>query len=170
MEMQTYIGTKIVKLCAMNKIEYCNYRGWMLPGNEDGEEKGYLVEYLDGGKPNDKHHNGYISWAPKEQADNAYRKTDGLPLGLAIEALKKGYRIARHGWNGKDMYVVLMDGYPDGVVANEETCLKHRLEPNCGSVVRISPYLALYNAQGNISTWAPSVNDALAEDWYIVDF
>jgi hypothetical protein len=170
MKMQTYIGTKMVKLGEMNKSEYCEYRGWKLPSNEDGKAKGYLVEYLDKGKPNDERHKGYISWTPEEQANNAYRKTDGLPLGLAIEALKKGYRIARHSWNSKYMYVVLMDGYPDGVIANEETCLKHRLEPNCGSIVRINPYLALYNAQGNISTWAPSVNDALTEDWYIVGF
>lgn len=44
----------------------------MLPTNEDGGDEGYLVEYLDGGKPNDDRHAGYISWSPKAQFEAAY--------------------------------------------------------------------------------------------------
>lgn len=93
--MQTYIGTKIVKLSPMTRADYNNYRGWQLPADENGADEGYLVEYADGGKPNDARHEGYISWSPKAQADAAYRPADGLPFGLAIEAAKLGKRIAR---------------------------------------------------------------------------
>ena len=56
----------------MNRLDYNAYRGWELPADEDGADDGYLVEYLDGGKPNDTRHEGYISWSPKAQFDNGY--------------------------------------------------------------------------------------------------
>ena len=87
----------------MTRAAYNDYRAWDLPANENGDDEGYLVEYTDGGKPNDARHDGYISWSPKEQFDNAYRSTEGgMTFGLALEALKKGMSVARHGWNGKD--------------------------------------------------------------------
>ena len=72
--MKTYIGTKVVKLLPMTRGEYNDYRGWAYPEGEDQSARGYLVEYTDGGKPNDDRHKGYISWSPKEQADKAYRE------------------------------------------------------------------------------------------------
>ena len=72
--MTLYVGTKIVKATPMTRAEYNKYRAWALPANEDGADEGYLVEYTDGGKPNDARHPGYISWSPKEQFDNAYRE------------------------------------------------------------------------------------------------
>lgn len=56
----------------MNRLAYNNYQGWDMPENEDGNDQGYMVEYIDGGKPNHKAHKGYISWTPKEQFDNGY--------------------------------------------------------------------------------------------------
>lgn len=70
--MNTYIGTKIINATPMNRADYNFYRGWSLPADENGADEGYLVEYLDGGKPNHPDHAGYISWSPKEQFDNAY--------------------------------------------------------------------------------------------------
>ena len=63
---------KKVIVIAMNRLAYNAYRGWELPEDEDGSDEGYLVEYLDGGKPNHPDHKGYISWSPKEQFDNGY--------------------------------------------------------------------------------------------------
>ncbi|NYS34802.1 DUF2829 domain-containing protein, partial [Streptococcus danieliae] len=103
-----YIGTKLVKLQPMTRAEYNAYRGWELPDDEDGADAGYLVEYMDGGKPNMVGHDGYVSWSPKAQADAAYRETNGMPFGMAVEALKKGARVARAGWNGKGMFVYMV--------------------------------------------------------------
>lgn len=74
--MKTYIGTKIINATPMNRADYNTYRDWVLPTNEDGGDEGYLVEYMDGGKPNDSRHDGYISWSPAAQFDAAY-----LPIG-----------------------------------------------------------------------------------------
>lgn len=146
-----YIETKLINAEPMTRAEYNTFRGWELPSNEDGTDEGYLVEYLDGGKPNTSTHIGYVSWSPKEQFEAAYRKTTGLSFGLAVEALKKGYKVARSGWNGKDMFVFLVPGsqfkvsrlpllgiYPEG------TDINYR------------PHMDLRTADGSIATWAPS--------------
>lgn len=71
--MKKYVGTKELKAIPMNKEKYCQYRQWEVPLNENPKEEGYLVEYLDGGKPNDERHLGYISWSPKDVFEKAYK-------------------------------------------------------------------------------------------------
>ena len=93
--MVAYIGTKSVLATAMTRQEYVDYRGWQLPENEDGCEPVYLVEYTDGGKPNDDRHAGYITMSPKEVFDNAYRQDGSLTFGDALAALKQGKKVAR---------------------------------------------------------------------------
>jgi hypothetical protein len=162
--MKTYIGTKIVKMKPMTRAAYNAFRGWELPANERGADEGYLVEYTDGGKPNVDGHAGYVSWTPKEQADAAYRETAGLTLGLAIEAMKKGLRVARAGWNGKGMfaYLVPANAYPAQTGAAKAFFGE-------GALVPYNAYMALKGADDTVSTWAPSGCDALAEDWLIIE-
>lgn len=74
--MQQFVTTKIVNGTPMTRQEYSDFRGWQLPSDENGEDEGYLVEYLDGGKPNVESHKGYVSWSPKDVFERA-----SLPLG-----------------------------------------------------------------------------------------
>lgn len=74
--MQHFIGTKRLLAQPMNRADYNSYRGWELPKDEDGSDAGYLVEYLDGGKPNDDRHGGYISWSPQDVFERAYKQYD----------------------------------------------------------------------------------------------
>lgn len=161
--MKTYIGTKIVRMQPMTRAEYNAFRGWTLPADENGADAGYLVEYTDGGKPNVPSHAGYVSWSLKEQADVAYRETTGLTFGLAMEAMKKGARIARAGWNGKGMFVYLVpaNSYP----AQTGAAKAHFGD---GGMVPYNAYMALKGADNTVNTWAPSGSDALAEDWAVL--
>lgn len=79
--MKTYIGTKVLKAKPMTKQEYCDYRGWKVPEDEDPNEPVYLVEYEPDpkSKPNHPDHKGYISMSPKFVFDKAYTEIDGLP-------------------------------------------------------------------------------------------
>ena len=70
-----YIGTKSVLATTMTRGEYNEYRGWQIPENEDPSERGYLVEYVDGGKPNDERHKGYISWSPADVFERSYKQS-----------------------------------------------------------------------------------------------
>ncbi|MBN3848160.1 DUF2829 domain-containing protein [Paraburkholderia sp. Ac-20342] len=162
--MKLHIGTKLVNLQPMTRQEYNDFRGWVLPLNEIGSDEGYLVEYLDGGKPNTTEYAGYVSWSPKAQADAAYRAADGLPFGLAVEAAKKGQRIARLGWNGKGQFVyyVPANSYPVQTGAA-------KAHFGDGSMVPYNAYLALKGVDDTVSTWAPSISDCLADDWQIIE-
>lgn len=62
-----YTGSKIVGGKPMSRGDFLNYFNRDLdPEVENAAEAGYLVEYLDGGKPNHPDHTGYISWSPAD--------------------------------------------------------------------------------------------------------
>lgn len=83
--MNKYIGTKELLAKPMTRGEYNEYRGWELPENENQDDKGYLVEYLDGGKPNDSRHAGYISWSPADVFEKTYKTVDTLLDRVKLE-------------------------------------------------------------------------------------
>ena len=161
--MELYIGTKLVRAVPMGRQAYNDFRGWDLPADEEGDDQGYLVEYLDGGKPNTDQYAGYVSWSPAEQFDNAYSLTDGISFGLAVDGMKRGYKVARHGWNGKDMFIFLVDGSQFKV--NRPPLLGIYKE---GEDITYKAHIDMRHADGSIGTWSPNSNDALATDWYIV--
>lgn len=86
-----------------------------------------------------------------------------MNFGDAIKELKLGKRLQRTGWNGKGLFIYLVPAasYPVQTGAAKE----HFGE---GAMVPYAAYLALKNVDETVSTWAPSINDTLAEDWQIV--
>lgn len=161
---QLYIGTKLINAEPMTRAAYNTFRGWELPADENGDDEGYLVEYLDGGKPNTTTHSGYVSWSPKEQFDNAYRKTSGLSFGLAVEALKKSFKVARTGWNGKGMFLFLVSGSTFKV--SRAPLLGIYTE---GTEINYHAHIDMKTVDGTIVPWLASQTDVLADDWYIVE-
>ena len=162
--MVAAIGTKAVNAKPMTRQEYNDFRGWQLPENENGADEGYLVEYQDG-EPNTTEYKGYVSWSPKAQFDNAYQDvTKGVSFGHAVELLKAGNRVAREGWNGKGMFVYFVP--PASYPVQTGAAKAHFGE---GAMVPYNAYMAIKNVNETVSTWVPSVNDCLAEDWQIVE-
>ena len=159
-----YIGTKMINAEPMTRAAYNVFRGWELPADENGDDEGYLVEYLDDGKPNTTTHAGYVSWSPKEQFDNAYRKTSGMSFGLAVEAVKKGKKIARAGWNGKGMFLFLVPGSTFKV--NRAPLLGIYPE---GTEINYHSHIDMKTADGTIVPWLASQTDVLADDWIAVE-
>nr|WP_306292000.1 DUF2829 domain-containing protein [Bacillus sonorensis] len=87
--------------------------------------------------------------------------TKGMEFGTALFLLKKGYKVARRGWNGKGMflYYVPANSYP----AQTEAAKEH-----FGDMVDYGAYIAMKTAQGNVVPWLASQTDVLAEDWEII--
>lgn len=85
-----------------------------------------------------------------------------MNFGKALEAVKEGKRIARKGWNGKGMYVYY-------IPASSYKACTEVARKEFGDMVPYNPYFAIKNVNNTVSTWVPSVNDCLAEDWYIVE-
>lgn len=113
--MKTYIGTKIIeavpairKGCKVYEKDQPIAMG-MVP-----DEEGYKVCYPD----------GYESFSPKAVFEEAYRPIDSMNFGLAIEAMKKGKKCRRAGWNGKNQHIELASAIsytsPAGTIVNAE--------------------------------------------------
>lgn len=151
--MEKYLGVKLIEAEPQTKFEPIDRNGHTYPIINDG----YKVVYPD----------GYVSWSPKDVFEEAYRRIDNLTFGLAIEALKKGFKVARKGWNGKGMFVVYQKGYPQGIPCNIQTAKAWGLHE--GDLFKCEPYLQIKMVNGSHSMWVPSINDVLAEDWEIVE-
>lgn len=128
-----YIGTKEIVAWRQEK---------------DGQP-GYAVKYAD----------GYTSWSPRDIFEAAYRVTEGpaqfLTFGDAVHFLKQGKRVARHGWNGKGMWLEIQ-------------------RPDAHSKMTL-PYLYLNypndsaNTPGARVPWLASQTDVLCEDWVVLE-
>ena len=162
--MKSFIGTKMILARPMGRGEYNAYRGWVCPADENPEDEGFLVEYVDGGKANHPAHAGYISWSPKDVFERAYRPSSGLTFGDALQALKAGKRVARVGWNGKGMFVYYVRAA--AYLAQSEVAKAYFGE---NAYVSYAPYLALKGVDERVSPWVPSINDVLAEDWVVLE-
>ncbi len=172
--MQQYYGTKNIAAKPMTRAEYNAFRGWTLPANENGADEGYLVEYLDGGKPNVEGFTGYVSWSPKEQFDNAYQPVTAMSFGHAIAALEAGHKVSRAGWNGRGMwlYLVPANSYPAQTEAAKGYWKERQpiqSENMTAIMVPYGAYIAMKTATENVIPWLASQTDVLAKDWGIVE-
>lgn len=164
--MQEFYGTKKVRATEMTREEYNVLRGWDLPADEDGRDEGFLVEYQDGGTPNHADFKGYVSWSPKTQFINAYQPTNGLSFGHAVQALKEGRKVARSGWNGKDMFLYYVPANKYPADRNKNGTMVGLFDDD---LVPYGAYIAMKTAQNNVVPWLASQTDVLADDWTITD-
>lgn len=76
-------------------------------------------------------------------------------IGWAIKQMHNGSRVTRPGWNGKGMFLFLINNwtYTDGKQDNF---------PNL-------PFIAMKTADNKVVPWLASQTDALAMDWMIYE-
>lgn len=154
--MKQYIGTKIIEaepayrcMDGHGHITITDDLPVAFP-NFPSVEDGYRVRYAD----------GYVSWSPKEAFEEAYRPTDAMNFGLAIEAAKRGAKIARRGWNGKGQYVELASAISYVTPGEETVNAEHEAIGNRA--------FAFVGSSGVQMGWLASQADMLADDWHIV--
>ena len=158
-EYKQYIRCHIVKATPMTRGCYNKLRGWEMPANENPDDEGYHIIYPD----------AYESWCPKAQFEAAGRPVDGMTFGMAIEKMKRGFKVARKGWNGKGMYIWMMSY----AVVQAEWCkephLKELAESNGGQIECLGS-IRMKTADNKVLTgWLASQTDMLSEDWCIVE-
>jgi hypothetical protein len=141
--METYIGTMIIRAIPMTRESVEE----LLNRNIGDEPKGdgYFVQYED----------GHQTWRPKDVFDKTYRRLDLLTFGLAIEALKSGFKVARSGWNEKGLWLDLQVSDEDSDMALPCIYLNHS-----GSA---------RNTPNTRVLWDAPHTDIFAEDWHIVE-
>lgn len=135
----------------MTRGEYNTYRGWAIPENENPADEGYLVVYPD----------GYESWCPKAQFEEAGRPIDGMTFGIAIDACRyKGAKIQRANWNGEGQYV---EYKVVEVCYSEESKLVQ-------SYAFVFHFVNRKTGETGIQVgWLASQADMAADDWRIVE-
>lgn len=154
LELAKYIGTKLIKAKPMTRGEYNEYRGWKIPENENPQDEGYLVVYVDS--------DDYVSWSPKDVFERAYRSFDGgMTFGGALELMKMGFKVARKGWNGKGQYIQLATGISYKSASGEIVNCEHDAIGNKA--------IAFVGTSGVQMGWLASQADMLADDWKVVE-
>lgn len=78
----THVGQKVIHAKPMIRGDYCDLRGWNVPEDEMADDRGYMVEYADGGDPNIGGYTGYVSWSPKDVFEKAY----GSPIRQPVRS------------------------------------------------------------------------------------
>lgn len=93
-----------------------------------------------------------------------------MNFGQAIDALKAGSKVARQGWNGKGMWLILVPGTEEAQL-REGTPYQAALNQNSCEIL---PHIDMWtiNASGRramLPGWLASQSDMLADDWVIVE-
>jgi hypothetical protein len=86
-----------------------------------------------------------------------------MNFGDALAALKAGQKVAREGWNGKGMFLFLVQGSTFQV--NRPPLLGIYPE---GTTINYHAHIDMKTAQDTVVPWLASQTDVLAEDWVIV--
>lgn len=81
-------------------------------------------------------------------------------IGWAVKLMRDGKRVARQGWNGKDMFLFLVPGSTFQV--NRAPLLGIYAE---GTEINYHSHVDMRTADGKIVPWLCSQSDLLAEDW-----
>lgn len=89
---------------------------------------------------------------------------EGMTFSRALELVKEGKRVARAGWNGKGMFIFLVNG--SKFIVNREPLLSIMGE---GTEVQYHAHVDMKTADGQVVPWLCSQTDMLAEDWCVVD-
>jgi hypothetical protein len=112
-----------------------------------------------------KYEDGYTSWSPDEAFKPAYRVAEGpnqyLTFGDAVHFLKLGKRVARRGWNGKGMWLAIVEGCE--YMPKTDNGAVHAL--GCEKL----PWIGMKTADHKFVPWLASQTDVLAEDWTIME-
>lgn len=80
-------------------------------------------------------------------------------FGDTIKYLKRGMKLKRKGWNGKDQSLVYIDPYNNG-----QFDLKEKVP-----LGTFYPYIAIKTNYNAIVPWFASQTDMLADDWVFAD-
>jgi len=76
----------------------------------------------------------------------------------ALNLMKDDHKVARSGWNGKDMWICI-------ITADDYTLPTVIRKKMTGPLL---PWIGMKTAQGGFVPWLASQTDILADDWILV--
>lgn len=87
----------------------------------------------------------------------------GANFSSALDWLKSGLKVTRAGWNGKGMFVFLVQGSQFHV--NRPPLLGIYPE---NTLINYLPHIDMKTVDGKVVPWVASHSDLLASDWSVV--
>jgi hypothetical protein len=87
-----------------------------------------------------------------------------MNFSQALDEIKAGKKVARSGWNGKNMFVFLVPG--SRFTVNRAPLLGIYPE---GTEIDYHAHVDMRTATGQIVPWLVSQTDLLADDWDVVN-
>ena len=88
---------------------------------------------------------------------------DNKTFGGALEALKAGQKVSRAGWNGKGMFLFVIQGSNDIAKLQGYGFGESLGEPTFRDAIFMK------TVDNQLVPWTASQTDVLAEDWQVVD-
>ena len=87
---------------------------------------------------------------------------ENMNFSQALDLIKQGQTVQRKGWNGKGMFIFLVNGSTFQV--NREPLSTHFGE---GTTVNYHAHVDMNTADGQVVPWLCSQTDMLADDWQL---
>ena len=100
-----------------------------------------------------------------------------MNFSQALDSLKLGSKIQREGWNGKGMYLTLVQGYPVNGHLNADSVDSEVEGETQGKAGQMLSHIVMKTAgdsqfwgagYSDYVPWLASQTDILAEDWNIL--
>lgn len=140
---------------------------WFMPGWKDGD---YTIKV--------QLATGEVVSSPfidKYGARTDWTLAEGLGFDAAIKALKKGKHVSRKGWNGKGMFLFLLEGNEVPKSAIQDPALREVVNQKVeGETFTALPSIRMWTKDSSgreaiLTGWLASQTDMLSEDWEILN-
>lgn len=82
-------------------------------------------------------------------------------FGWALDQLRSGARVQRTGWNGRGMWLVLVNDWSFGGAAAEAF--------NAEPLPQVSSFIGMKTTDNKFVPWLASQTDVLATDWQVAE-
>ena len=93
-----------------------------------------------------------------------YREEQNLSFGEVLVAMRHGAKVARTGWNGKNMLLVMVPGFQITVEAGRPLASHF---PG-GAALAYASHIDMVTADKEVVPWTASQTDIQARDWRLV--
>ena len=84
---------------------------------------------------------------------------ENLSFGNATEKMKLGDKVARKGWNGKVMFLFLING----------NAWEFTTDVSGVDEIDTLPFICMKTADNKLVPWLASQTDVIADDWCVVE-
>lgn len=79
-----------------------------------------------------------------------------MDFGEALDEMRKGHKVERIGWNGRNMHIAISDG---------GTARFHPAGASPSKTVMLGAFIVMQTATGEYVRWSADDADLLALDW-----